>query len=84
MKQGQERKDEKIEKKGKEKDKQGQEEGLASQHAAISVFILAEQQDTRGRSPWHTASTNAMCFGTDNNKRKVKDKGKKTEWLVWL
>ena len=38
-------------KRGKEKDKQGREEGLASQHAAISVFILAEQPDTRGRSP---------------------------------
>ena len=49
-------------KKGKEKDKQGREEGLASQHAAISAFILAEQPDTRGRSPWHTASTKAVCF----------------------
>ena len=72
------------EKRGKGKDKQGREEGLASQHAAISVFILAEQPDTRGRSPWHTASTKAVCFGLDENKRQVKDKGKKTEWLVWL
>ena len=48
----------------KEKDKQGQEEGLASQHASISDFILAEQPDTRGQSPWHTAFTNAVfCFG---------------------
>ena len=72
-----------MKKRGEEKDKQGREEGLASQHAAISVFILAEQPDTRGRSPWHTAFTNAVCV-LDENKRQVKDKGKKTEWLVWL
>ena len=50
---------------------------MASQHAVISDFILAEQPDTRGRSPWHTAFTNAVCFVLDDNKRQVKDKGKR-------
>ena len=84
-KRGQEiKKGEKMEKRGKEKDKQGREEGLASQHAAISVFILAEQSDTQGRSPWHTASTNAVCFVLDEKQEASERQRKKTEWLVWL
>ena len=61
-----------MKKEGKE-DKQGREEGLACQHAAISAFILAEHPDTRGRSPWHTAFTKAV-FGPfhHNNKSQVK------------
>ena len=48
-------------KRGGKEDKQGREEGLASQHAVISVFMSAEHSDTRGRSPWHTAIKNAVC-----------------------
>ena len=54
-------KSENMKKKRGKEDKQGREEGLASQHAVISVFISAEHPDTRGRSPWHTAFTNAVC-----------------------
>ena len=69
-------------KKGKEKDKQGREEGLASQHAAISDFILVEQPDTRGRSPWHTASTKAVCFWMTN--KKVSERQRKKDRVVGL
>lgn len=57
---GTRKKSEKMEKRGKE-DKQGRQDALASQHALTSAFISAEHPLTRGRSPWHTAFTNAVC-----------------------
>ena len=66
-------KSENMKKKRGKEDKQGREEGLASQHAVISVFMSAEQPDTRGRSPWHTAFTNAVCvLAINHNKQEAK------------
>ena len=73
MKKGTRKKSEKMEKRGKE-DKQGRQDALASQHALTSAFISAEHPLTRGRSPWHTAFTNAVCVWQwmTKNKSQVK------------
>ena len=70
---GTRKKSEKMEKRGKE-DKQGRQDALASQHALTSAFISAEHPLTRGRSPWHTAFTNAVCVWQwmTKNKSQVK------------
>ena len=47
---------------GEKEDKQGREDGLASQHALIIVFIFVGHPFKFGRSPWQTAFTNAVCF----------------------
>ena len=69
-------KSENMKKKRGKEDKQGREEGLASQHAVISVFISAEHPDTRGRSPWHTAFTNAVCVCFGNQSQQTRGKVK--------
>ena len=68
MKKGDKKKSEKMEKRGKE-DKQGRQDALASQHALTSAFISAEHPLTRGRSPWHTAFTNAVCVAMDDKQQ---------------
>ena len=67
-KKGTRKKSEKMEKRGKE-DKQGRQDALASQHALTSAFISAEHPLTRGRSPWHTAFTNAVCVAMDDKEQ---------------
>ena len=66
---GTRKKNEKMEKRGKE-DKQGRQDALASQHALTSAFISAEHPLTRGRSPWHTAFTNAVCVAMNDKEQK--------------
>ena len=65
---GTRKKSEKMEKRGKE-DKQGRQDALASQHALTSAFISVEHPLTRGRSPWHTAFTNAVCVAMDDKEQ---------------
>ena len=54
---------------GGKEDKQGRQDALASQHALTSAFISAEHPLTRGRSPWHTAFTNAVCVAMDDKEQ---------------
>ena len=77
---GTRKKSEKTEKRGKE-DKQGRQDALASQHALTSAFISAEHPLTRGRSPWHTAFTNAVCVWQwmTKNKSQVKTQTNHTQ-----
>ena len=65
-------------------DKQGREEGLACQHAAISAFILAEHPDTRGRSPWHTAFTKAVCVLSIPSQQQEPSENKIQKHTQWL
>ena len=67
-KKGQERRVRRWKKRGKE-DKQGRQDALASQHALTSAFMSAEHPLTRGRSPWHTAFTNAVCVAMDDKEQ---------------
>ena len=73
-KKGTRKKSEKMGKKRGKEDKQGRQDALASQHALTSAFISAEHPLTRGRSPWHTAFTNAVCVWQwmTKNKSQVK------------
>ena len=78
---------EKSEKHGKregKKDKQGREEGLACQHAAISAFISAEHSDTRGRSPWRTASMNAVCLAIPSQQQEPSENTMQTHTVAFL
>ena len=68
MKKGTRKKSEKMEKREKE-DKQGRQEGFVSQQAVISAFISAEHPLKRGRSPWHTVSTETMCVAMDDKEQ---------------
>ena len=80
---GTRKKSEKMEKRGKE-DKQGRQDALASQHALTSAFISAEHPLTRGRSPWHTAFTNAVCVWQwmTKNKSQVKTQTNHTHTVL--
>ena len=82
---GTRKKSEKMEKRGKE-DKQGRQDALASQHALTSAFISAEHPLTRGRSPWHTAFTNAVCVWQwmTKNKSQVKTQTNHTQCAFGL